>query len=129
VEKRKAGRPFANRSSEQLRARNLEKVRSYQARHPDRVKATARKSSIKRKFGLSMVEFNEMLLNQECRCAICRIHVSKLKQDIAVDHNHKTGKVRALLCHRCNNILGQAQDHIEILQEAIAYLRRFSEVS
>ncbi len=122
------GRPFLGRSSEELRVEAVKRTRRYQAKYPDRVKRSARKSAIKRKFGLTLEDFNEMLLAQECLCAICKIHVSKLKRDISVDHDHKTGKVRALLCYRCNTILGMAKDSIEVLKNTIAYLEKHNAI-
>lgn len=46
---------------------------------------------------------------------------------LQVDHDHKTGDVRALLCSRCNSLLGYADDSIELLKRAIAYLESFKE--
>ncbi|WP_408995768.1 endonuclease domain-containing protein [Streptomyces europaeiscabiei] len=53
-------------------------------------------------------------------CAIC----GKQPQRLNVDHDHKTGAVRELLCTNCNSLLGQCDDEISILQNAIAYIER-----
>lgn len=58
-------------------------------------------------------------------CFICGITQDKLKRGLCVDHDHKTGKIRGLLCSPCNFILGFAKDEIEILTNAVAYLNGF----
>ena len=57
-------------------------------------------------------------------CAICGKHQANLKQTMNVDHNHKTGKIRGLLCHNCNLLLGFAEENIQTLKNAINYLKR-----
>ena len=65
---------------------------------------------------------------QDGKCAIChnpetrKIHGRVT--DLAVDHDHETGVVRGLLCHRCNFILGLAKDKPQTLLDAAAYLLR-----
>jgi hypothetical protein len=52
-------------------------------------------------------------------CEICGS-----KERLVFDHDHQTGKHRGWLCHKCNRLLGQANDNIKILEAAIAYLKR-----
>jgi hypothetical protein len=68
----------------------------WQKAHPDRVKASLRK----RKYGLSADQYETMLKAQDYRCKIC-----KKRQKLCVDHCHKTGRVRGLLCIPCNGWL------------------------
>ena len=67
-----------------------------------------------------------MLKTQEGVCFICKNpEITKFKgvvNPLSVDHCHKTGKVRSLLCVKCNALLGMADDNLEILQKAIDYL-------
>lgn len=72
---------------------------------------------LKKKYYLSREEWNAMLVKQEEKCEICK---EKLKKP-CVDHNHETGKVRALLCRRCNLDL-QVVENIEFVQKAQSYL-------
>src|ERR1035437_8553174 len=58
------------------------------------------------KYGINLMQYNQMLKQQNECCAICKKHKSNFKQALSVDHSHKTGQVRALLCHSCNRILG-----------------------
>lgn len=86
----------------------------------------ARNTSLKYKYGLALDEYRRMLESQGGVCAICGGYESasngKEIDSFAVDHNHKTGTVRGLLCRRCNTLLGFAQDDVEILEKAIDYL-------
>ncbi len=67
-----------------------------------------------------------MFAQQEHRCAICNIPERYApNKRLVVDHDHKTKKVRALLCNSCNVLLGAAYDSPAVLEKAISYLRAF----
>ena len=83
------------------------------------------------KYGITSEQYDEILLKQEGCCAICKKHESELKKvgnkifyTLCIDHCHKTGKVRGLLCHECNRSLGLFKDDINILREAVLYLEK-----
>lgn len=86
-----------------------------------------KKNELKRSFNISLEFYNDMLLNQNSNCAICKINRIELNKDLCVDHNHSTGKIRGLLCHKCNSGLGLFQDNINILFEAVKYLKNHNE--
>ena len=67
--------------------------------------------------------YNLKLEEQERKCPICERTVEETGKRLVVDHNHSTGKVRGLLCTRCNTNLGGFSDSVEILQKAIDYLK------
>ena len=73
-------------------------------------------------YGLNIDEYDSLLMKQNNRCAICRIHISECKRRFAVDHNHKTEDVRGLLCFRCNAGVGKFEDDAELLKLAVKYL-------
>jgi len=74
-------------------------------------------------YGMSADDKRLMEQAQDNRCAICKTHFSEMNQRrIHVDHCHTTGKVRGILCHNCNQVLGQAADKIDVLESAIKYL-------
>jgi len=77
-----------------------------------------------RRYGISPEEFDLMVQIQDGLCAICRRpeRVERLTR-LSVDHDHKTGKVRGLLCQPCNRALGHFQDSILVLENAIQYLK------
>lgn len=98
---------------------NRQNVRKY--RQTEEGKKVTRRYRLKYKYNLSEVGFNTLYRNQGGRCAICR---EIFKETPHTDHNHKTGKVRGLLCRKCNSILGYAKDTIEILVNAVSYLEK-----
>jgi hypothetical protein len=73
---------------------------------PERLAKMNRNSKLKKAYGLSYEEVEEMKRLQSHSCAICKVHESKVQKGLAVDHNHSTGHVRKLLCHQCNTALG-----------------------
>ena len=73
-------------------------------------------------FGISVEEYEKMIELQENKCAICDVHHSELNKLLSVDHNHSTGKVRGLLCVRCNFGIGYFKENIKILERAIEYV-------
>lgn len=80
---------------------------------------------LKKRYGISIDDYNKMYESQEGFCSICGIHQSDLKVSLAVDHNHDTNKVRSLLCVNCNRGLGFFKDSIENLENAFLYLKRY----
>ncbi|MGV8972244.1 MAG: endonuclease VII domain-containing protein [Rhodoglobus sp.] len=74
-------------------------------------------------FGIGLAEYNERLAAQDGQCAICGERCSSGRR-LAVDHCHKTGAVRGLLCIRCNNGIGNFMDDPQRLLAAVAYLRK-----
>lgn len=85
-----------------------------------------RNSILKHKYGFGLKEFNHILAYQGFRCAVCRTdNPPKCKSNPngwAVDHDHKTGLVRGILCNPCNTLLGQAKDNQTVLLGAVHYL-------
>lgn len=79
---------------------------------------------IKRKYGITIERYNELYTNQNGRCAICEVHQDKLKVKLSTDHCHSTGRVRGLLCFRCNTTIGQFKDDIILFKKAIKYLKK-----
>lgn len=96
-----------------------ESTKKYRKSHATEVALKLRKGTLKRKYGITLDEYNDMLKTQNGKCAIC--HEEK-NETLCVDHDHKTGKVRGLLCTHCNHVVGFAKDNIKILDETIKYL-------
>lgn len=92
-------------------------VEKYKKINPERIKNWQLK-----KYGISLNEYNVMRIKQNHKCGICGVDEAENGKDFCVDHCHLTGKVRGLLCYRCNFILGHAKDSIDILSRAITYL-------
>ena len=106
--------------------------KEYEARHPKRVKGSHRRANMLNKYGLTVERYDEMWAEQSGKCVICsvgmvNIHTdgdSKNKSNTAnIDHCHDTGKVRGILCATCNKGLGLFYDRVDLLENAINYLR------
>lgn len=80
---------------------------------------TSRQSYLRKTWGITLEEYDELVKSQSGLCSIC-----KIKPDILhIDHNHDTGKIRSLLCSNCNRGIGHLKESITILESAIAYIR------
>ena len=95
--------------------------REYRAR-PDR-KIADRAGHLKRKFGISLEDYDRLLAEQGGGCAICS-DPPEPGGNLHVDHDHADGRVRGLLCVRCNNGLGQFKEEPELIQKAVSYAGR-----
>ena len=83
---------------------------------------TKAKSILKKKYGITLDQKELMLRDQNNACAICQKRLSM--ESAVVDHSHKTGVVRGLLCAHCNSGIGFMKDSIPSLEAAIGYLRK-----
>lgn len=81
---------------------------------------------IKRRYGIGRAQFEALAEAQDGLCAICK-RGPQVRGRLTVDHSHKTGKVRALLCQHCNLALGHFGECIGRLIRAIAYLEKHNE--
>lgn len=124
----KAARHRANPEPARERTRqwirdNPERVAVQQAayRASGRKAAVDRRYQLKRKYGITPEQYDALLARQEGGCAICG---RPPRSDISlhVDHEHGTGRIRGLLCFRCNNALGDFDDDHDRLVHALTYL-------
>jgi hypothetical protein len=93
----------------------------YRQRFLDRDPIKVREKELKRKYGISLQDYDAMLAQQHAACAICR---RTFDGTPCVDHCHATRVVRGLLCSPCNQGLGCFDDDIDRMQAAADYLRR-----
>jgi len=73
-------------------------------------------------YKITAEDYDIMFAKQKGCCAICGRHQKELVKGLCVDHNHKTGKIRGLLCTDCNIGIGMFKDDLEMLQRAVKYL-------
>lgn len=78
-----------------------------------------RRKARSRLYGLKPGDFTQMLEDQDHMCAICFTPIS---HGASLDHDHKTGEVRGILCHNCNVGLGQFEDNPDLIHQAYMYL-------
>ena len=89
------------------------------------IKQRDKEARLQSQYGLSLNDVAKILDKQHGRCPICGKRLPrKYGPQMAIDHDHKTGKVRGILCHRCNQGLGFFRDNTQLLTNAIKYLTR-----
>lgn len=115
------------------RKANPEKARSYMKKYresergrrarqarTERDREANRWGHIQRRYGLTQDDYTRMYEEQGSRCPLCL----EEQEILYVDHCHQTGRVRGLVCDRCNRALGALRDDADIAERAAAYLRR-----
>jgi|SRR6187549_410108 len=99
-------------------------VAERKAAEPDKVRLSSVKAHIKRKYAMTWEEYLDWYNRQAGNCKICGTHFPLLiLYGLHVDHCHKTGRIRGLLCRDCNTGIGLLKDDPDRLQAAIAYLK------
>jgi hypothetical protein len=121
----------------EVKARRRVIQKRYAKKHPERVAASNkawRESNrvkvkeqlynnwLKRNYGITRIEYEELLRSQDGRCAICRT-LPTTQRRLAVDHDHDTGKIRGILCDQCNVGLGNFRESAAMLKAAAVYIR------
>jgi len=91
------------------------------------VKCRGKNAYYKRNYGIDDAELTKMKEDQENKCYLCGsegflIGNNNHNEKLAVDHDHKTGKVRKLLCHNCNRALGLFKDNPALMRKAASYV-------
>lgn len=125
---KRENRDLINSRSRQDRLDNPDKYKKWYQDYKERGGDGLDDKKAASRLKMSIDQYYEMLQSQGNKCAICnreetRMYKGKFTR-LCVDHCHKTGKVRAMLCHSCNTGIGKMEDSIEILQSAIEYLRK-----
>lgn len=97
--------------------KDIEARRKYHRDYKERVgkdvlKRKHRAWRLPKVYGISLEDYEKLLLNQNFSCALCLRSQASFKRgySLAVDHNHKTGEIRGLLCYACNKLLGRVED-------------------
>lgn len=84
-------------------------------------------------YGITLEQFEQMLIDQDFKCKICRkeetTHIWGSLSYLSVDHCHNSGKIRALLCRKCNLVLGLVEDDPMLLGRMAEYLHEYSDDS
>ena len=130
--------------SDYVKLTDKESRRLYRERHKEKIiernklynkekrSTVVKNRNLKKDFGLTLEQFNSMLESQNFKCKICKKEETAKTtigetKTLAVDHCHQSGKIRGLLCSKCNRGLGFFQDSQENLLEAIKYLQESEE--
>jgi len=118
--------------------KNEGRRKEYYLKNKDKIKEKDRKRYLKNKdkqkvrnlkklYDITIEQFEQMKIAQDNRCAICN-NPFKNSKDTCIDHDHITGKIRQLLCRKCNWLLGMCCEDFRILQNAINYLNKWNVV-
>lgn len=96
-------------------------------KHPSVLSTAQRRSHLKRVYGLTPEQYEELLVKQNGDCAICERHYTEFKTRLHIDHRHKgprAGEITGLLCWSCNAKLIGDRYEPELFEKAAAYLRQ-----
>ncbi|WEU67394.1 endonuclease VII [Xanthomonas phage JGB6] len=116
---KECGRNIAKKWHADNKERELERRKKYYQENKEVITAQIDASRIRRKYGISKEQVEEMSKAQNGCCAICN-----QKKKMVIDHCHTTGRVRGLLCNGCNTAIGMMGENIEAFQAAIKYLEQ-----
>lgn len=90
--------------------------------NPEKFRGAIRRAQLLRKYGITVEKYDAMFESQGGACALCGVVP---EGNLHVDHNHKTGAVRALLCMPCNTGIGMFQEDATLLRRAASYLEKW----
>jgi hypothetical protein len=100
--------------------KNLAKSKEYHRQYNQKIAPEKKRDSqLKRNYGISLLEYQKLFKKQNGKCAICSKRSDKT---LHVDHDHKTGRIRGLLCFRCNYGLGYFKDNLKQFKQIVKYL-------
>lgn len=110
------------------REKKIEQQIKYRSSNKDKIKKLSHERYSKyrsylKNYGITLDEYNGLLIKQNNECKICHKHITQSKHAFAVDHDHDTGIVRGLLCSKCNSALGLFEDNANVLLSALIYLK------
>lgn len=136
---RKNNPDIVKETNKNWEANNKDKVRAKSKRYADshkpeiakrwdnwyaNNKLRVRENKLKRVYGLKNEDYDKMLQEQNNCCKICGVKDADTKKGyLVVDHCHKTGKIRSLLCNNCNTGIGLLKDSPEVIEKAAQYLK------
>jgi hypothetical protein len=101
-------------------------VSNWQSNNKEKILSDGRVYNIKKRYGITQSDYDKMFIEQDGKCAICGSSEIKRtnSKHFCIDHCHSTNKVRGLLCHDCNVILGKLNDNIDMCNSIIKYLQK-----
>lgn len=114
-----------NIKSIKYRTKFAEKIRTQRKSFREANKKRLSVSKNRAKLKITVEQFDAMLAERDGRCEMCGKHQSEMDRRICIDHCHKTGIVRGLLCDTCNRGLGLLKDDTSLLARGILYLDKY----
>lgn len=117
-------RDKANAAQRARRGRKIEHARALQRAWYRRNRESHRGYSLAGRYGITSAQYDALLAAQGGGCACCGAKANRTGKRLFVDHDHVTGAVRGVLCHKCNAGIGALGDDLAGLRRAVAYLER-----
>ena len=113
--------------NKEYRKKNVEKLnannKKWREENKEQDALVMLKARLKRKYNLSIDEYKTLIESKNNSCKVCGTHAkNNLKGKLYIDHCHTTGKVRVLLCMKCNSALGLLNDDKALIQNLLDYL-------
>lgn len=119
--KKRAEKFSKSETRKRWREENKDNIKEYHKKRWSLIKD--KKPHLKSNYGITLDDYNNMFEQQNGCCLGCGKHQSDLEKPLCVDHDHQTGRVRGLLCIKCNSALGMVLDNIDTLTNLIKYLK------
>lgn len=115
--------------TKEYRTKNRDSIRAKKRQAHKNNPDLKRKHYLKSEYGMTIEEYEIKLASQGGACAVCKSTSPKCIQHkhLYIDHCHATGKIRDILCGRCNAAIGQAEENPERLEDLAAYIRKHKE--
>ena len=107
------------------KASQLQYQREHRKQNREHYKLRDFAKQLRLKYKITPEQYQELLLRQGGKCAICK---QTWIRRLSVDHDHKTGRIRSLLCNNCNTAIGLLKDDPELCYAAGTYLMRYLEL-
>jgi hypothetical protein len=126
---------IANRYKRSDKARETRLARIVQLKSTGEWERATASRTLKHYYGITLIDYEAMFAAQNGVCAICQMpevvndHKTQKPRRLAVDHCHKTRKIRGLLCNACNTALGKLKDNPQLIERAAAYVRNEGELN
>lgn len=130
---KKPKRQHDKQNNTEYHQRQLQLKRDYSNRNRENYRRSDWSAYLKRNYGLTVDEYELMIIEHNNLCAICKQpeklkhHITGTLKRLSIDHNHKTGKVRGLLCTRCNQAYGKLEESQEIIENMLLYHKKYAE--
>ena len=97
----------------------------WEKKNPERARQIALRGILKFSYNMTLEQYDSLLTKQDFVCAICHKINNIQGRRLEVDHDHKTGKIRGLLCNGCNVGIGAFSDDMDLMAKAVQYVNKY----